>query len=172
MHMGEVITEPVNDTTRKLAPQGPVHETGQVTILPHLFRSSPSLIFTGSLPDTDNTRWIRPNPPYAHCAICHTSIEETEIHLYQCPIRLPLVGNLFNKLQKFHEWEYTCPALQDTLFTALQYEIFGHYPDSSTTMTMWRCTNSAKQNKRCLVGANCSEAGFCVAGPKCNTRSS
>jgi hypothetical protein len=36
-----------------------------------------------------------------------------------------VVGALFNScLKKFHETEHTCPALQDTLFTALENEIF------------------------------------------------
>jgi hypothetical protein len=66
------------------------------------------------------------------CSSCHNpDIEETETHLYQCPRRLPLVGDLFNKLQKFHEQEHTCPALQDTLFTALKSEIFDHPPSFS-----------------------------------------
>jgi hypothetical protein len=39
-----------------------------------------------------------------------------------------MVGDPFNKLQKFHEREHTCPALQDTLLTALQNEIFGREP--------------------------------------------
>jgi hypothetical protein len=38
------------------------------------------------------------------------------------------VGDLFNKLQEFHEQEHTCPALHDTLFTALKHEIFDHPP--------------------------------------------
>jgi hypothetical protein len=42
--------------------------------------------------------------------------------------RLPLIGGLFNQLQKFHEEVHTCPALQDTLFTALQIEIFDRPP--------------------------------------------
>jgi hypothetical protein len=37
------------------------------------------------------------------------------------------VGDLFNKLQKFHEQEHTVPALQDTLFTALQNELFDRH---------------------------------------------
>lgn len=41
------------------------------------------------------------------------------------PSRPPLIGALFNKLQKFHEEEHTAPALQDTLFYALKNEIFG-----------------------------------------------
>jgi hypothetical protein len=66
------------------------------------------------------------------CPSCRNpAIEETESHLYQCPNRLPLVGELFNKLQKFHEQEHTAPALQDTLFTALQNKIFGRPPGFS-----------------------------------------
>jgi hypothetical protein len=42
------------------------------------------------------------------CPSCrHPEVEETETPLYQCPQRLPLVGDLFNKLQKFHEQEHT-----------------------------------------------------------------
>jgi hypothetical protein len=56
------------------------------------------------------------------------NVMETETHLYQCRSRLPLVGAFFNKLQKFYEQEHTSPVLQDTLFTALQNEIFDRAP--------------------------------------------
>jgi hypothetical protein len=63
------------------------------------------------------------------CPSCRNpEVEETKTYLYQCPRLLPLVGGLFNKLQKFHEQEHTCPTLQDTLFTALKHEIFKHPP--------------------------------------------
>jgi hypothetical protein len=35
---------------------------------------------------------------------------------------------LFNQLQEFNEAEHTCPTLQDTLFNALKFEIFGNPP--------------------------------------------
>jgi hypothetical protein len=38
------------------------------------------------------------------------------------------MGTFFNRLQEFHEEEHTCPALQDTLFAALQNEIFERPP--------------------------------------------
>jgi hypothetical protein len=63
------------------------------------------------------------------CPSCRTpNVMETETHLYQCQSHLPLVGAFFNKLQKFHEQEHTSPALQDTLFSALQNEIFDRTP--------------------------------------------
>ena len=66
------------------------------------------------------------------CPSCQdTDTDETETHLYQCPSRITTIGDLFNRLQAFHETEHTCPALQDTLFTALKFEIFGRPPGFS-----------------------------------------
>jgi hypothetical protein len=39
-----------------------------------------------------------------------------------------MVGEFMNQLQEFHEAEHTCPTLQDTLFNALKFEIFGNPP--------------------------------------------
>jgi hypothetical protein len=84
-----------------------------------------------------NTQWL----PTGHqqskvdpsqstlCPSCRwPTVEETETRLYQCSRRLPLMGAFFNGLQKFHEEEHTCPALQDALFMALQNEIFERPP--------------------------------------------
>jgi hypothetical protein len=63
------------------------------------------------------------------CPSCQSpDVEETESHLYQCPRRLTMVGDLFNQIRKFHEEEHTSPALQDTLFEALNFEIFEKPP--------------------------------------------
>jgi hypothetical protein len=64
------------------------------------------------------------------CPSCQShDVEETESHLqHHRTSRLPVVGEFFNQLQEFHEAEHTCPILQDTLFNALKFEIFGHPP--------------------------------------------
>jgi hypothetical protein len=77
------------------------------------------------LPTGKQQQKINPAQP-TPCPSCRSlEVDGTETQLYQCPRHLPLIGALFNKLQKFHEEEHTAPVLQDTLFHALKNEIFG-----------------------------------------------
>jgi hypothetical protein len=63
------------------------------------------------------------------CLSCQShDVEETESHLHQCTSCLPMVGEFFNQLQELHEAEHMCPTLQDTLFNAMKFEIFGNPP--------------------------------------------
>jgi hypothetical protein len=103
---------------------------------------------------------------------CTPAVEETETNLYQCPQRLPLVGNLFNRLQKFHEEEHTCPSLQDTLFTALQNDmIFGRHPSFSNHHENEEVTRF-RQNRPFLAGTSSFGDDFRANGQQSKTFSS
>jgi hypothetical protein len=95
------------------------------------------------------------------CPSCkNPDVDKTKTHLCQCPHRLPLVGDLFNQLHKFHEREHTAPAPQDTLFPALQNGVFGRPP-----------VFFFDKNKQSLVGDSCSEAASLASGLNCKNLS-